>query len=210
MNKPARILAGALLWFLLPTSASHAEGGRMYAGGQAGMFLPLESAVTLDPAGIQGRLTYNPGIVLSAVAGYEFANGVRGEAELNFRRVTTDKLYGSGAPVQVDADVHSYGVMANAYYDFRTQTAVTPFLGGGLGLAVASFGRGSSAGTTLWNSGQDRALAYQGIAGLAVALNDRILIDFAYHHYGTSPLHYDTLRSQYKGINLATGIRCRF
>ena len=210
MNKPGRILAEVLLLLLLLASASQAEGGRVYGGAQAGMFLPLESAVTLDPAGILGRLTYNPGIVLAAVAGYEFANGMRGEAELNFRRVTSDKLYGSGAPVQVNADIHSFGVMANAYYDFRTRTAVTPFIGAGLGLAVATFGRGSSGGTTLWDSGQDRSLAYQGVAGFALALNDRVLLDFAYHHYGTSPLHFDTLRSQYKGINLATGIRYRF
>lgn len=210
MNKTGRVLAGALLLVVLPASASLAEGGRAYAGGQAGMFLPLESAVTLDPAGIPGRLTYNPGVVLAAVAGYGFANGVRCEVEANFRRSTADRLYGGAAPVQVDAEMRSYGVLANAYYDLRTRTAVTPFLGAGLGLAVATISRGSASGGTLWNSGEDRALAYQGIAGFAISLNDRTSLDFAYHHYGTSSLHFDMLRSQYKGLNLAAGIRYGF
>ena len=210
LNKPGRSLIGALLSFFLLPSASYAAGGRAYAGGQAGMFLPLESAVTLEPAGSQGRLTYNPGIVLAAVGGYEFGNGIRGEAEVNFRRVTTDKFHGAGAPVQVNADLWSCGVMANAYYDIRTRTAVTPFLGAGLGYAVANLGTGTSGGTTLWRSGRDQSLAYQGMAGFAIALNERTSLDFVYHHYGTPSLHFDTLSSQYKGINLSTGIRFRF
>ena len=174
------------------------------------MFLPIESSVTLEPSGSQGRLTYNPGFVLAAVAGYEFGNGLRGEGELNFRRVTTDKLYGDGPTLQVNADIRSYGAMANAYYDIRTPSAVTPFFGAGLGLAVANFGKGSSGGRTLWNSGRDLSLAYQGIAGFAIALNDHTSLDFAYRHYGTASLHFDTIDSQYKGLNLSAGIRRRF
>jgi opacity protein-like surface antigen len=174
------------------------------------MFLPIESSITLEPSGQQGRLTYNPGFVFATVAGYEFGNGLRGEGELNFRRVTTDKLYTNGPTVQVNADVRSYGAMANAYYDIRTPSAVTPFFGAGLGLAVVNFGKGASGGPTLWNSGRDLSLAYQGIAGFAIALNDHISLDFAYRHYGTSSLHFDTIDSQYKGLNLSAGIRHRF
>ena len=210
MNKPGQVIAGVLLSILLHASARPAEGGRAYLGGQAGMFLPLESSVTTEPAALQGRLTYNPGVVLAAVGGYEFGNGLRGEAEVNFRRVTTDRFYGAGAPVQVDADLWSLGVMANAYYDIRTPTAVTPFLGAGLGFALASLGRGTSAPGTLWNSGRDQSVAYQGMAGFAIALNERTSLDFVYHHYGTPSLHFDTLRSQYKGLNLSTGVRYRF
>jgi opacity protein-like surface antigen len=210
LDKRRRILWGAFFSLALLESASYAGGGRSYVSGQAGMFLPLESAVTLEPAGLQGRLTYNPGFVLTAAGGYEFGNGLRGEAELNFRRLTADKLYSSGAPVQVDAGIQSYGAMANAYYDLRTPTAVTPFLGAGLGFAVARYGRGTSGGSTLWAAGQDSSLAYQGCAGFAIALNDRTSLDFIYRHYATPSLHFDTIRSQYKGINLSTGVRYRF
>jgi len=210
LDTGGRVILGALLSVLLLESASYGEGGRPYVAGQAGMFLPLESAVTLEPAGLQGRLTYNPGFLLTAAGGYEFANGVRGEAEVNFRRLTTDKLYSSGAPVQVDAGIWSYGAMANAYYDFRTPTAVTPFIGAGLGFAVVRYGSGTSAGSTLWAAGQDQSLAYQGCAGFDIALNDRTSIDFVYRHYATPSLHFDTIRSQYKGLNLSTGMRYRF
>ena len=208
--KPLLIIAGTVLSLIWMASASCAEDKRAYLGLQAGMFLPLESAVTLEPAAVPGRLTWNPGVVLSAVAGYRFGNGLRGEGELNYRRVTTDKFYRDGAPVQVDADLWSCGVMANAYYDFRNRTAVTPFVGAGLGFALANLGRGTSGGNTLWNSGRDQSIAYQGIAGFSIALNDRSSLDFTYRHYGTPSLHFDTLSSQYKGINLSTGIRYWF
>jgi opacity protein-like surface antigen len=210
LDTGGRVFLGALLSLALLDSVSYAGDGRSYVAGQAGMFLPLESAVTLEPAGLPGRLTYNPGFLLTAAGGYEFANGLRGEAELNFRRLTADKFYSSGAPVQVDAGIRSYGAMANAYYDFRTPTAVTPFIGAGLGFAVVRYGRGSSGGSTLWAAGQDRSLAYQGCAGFAIALNDRTTLDFVYRHYATPSLHFDTIRSQYKGLNLSTGMRYRF
>lgn len=204
------IIAGAVLSITWMASASCAEERRAYLGLQAGMFLPLESAVTLEPAAVPGRLTWNPGIVLSAVAGYRFNNGLRGEGELNYRRATTDKFYRDGAPAQVDANLWSCGIMANAYYDFRNRTAVTPFVGAGLGFALANLGTGTSGGSTLWKSGRDQSIAYQGIAGFSIALNDRTSLDFTYRHYGTPSLHFDSLSSQYKGINLSTGLRYWF
>ena len=100
--------------------------------------------------------------------------------------------------------------MANAYYDIRTPSAVTLFFGTGAGFAVVNLGRGTSGGSTLWSSGQDRSFSYQGIAGFALAVSDRVSLDFAYHNYATPALHFNRLSSQYKGINLLTGIRYRF
>ncbi|HEY5512345.1 MAG TPA: outer membrane beta-barrel protein [Geomonas sp.] len=210
MKKPGQLLAGTVLSLSLMASVSHAGAAGAYVGGGAGMFLPIESHVSVEPAGTGAKLSYNPGFRLAAVGGYQFGSGLRGEGELNFRRVTTDKFHTSGAPVQVDSNIWSCGFMANAYYDFVTRTAVTPFIGAGLGCAVVNFGRGTSNGRTLWNSGQELSVAYQGIAGFALALGRQTSLDFVYHHYATPPLHFDTLDSQYKGLNLSTGIRHRF
>jgi opacity protein-like surface antigen len=210
--KKRQLLAGILLSLSLSlmASASPASAGSAYLGGQAGMFLPIESSVSVEPAGPAGKLTYDPGIMLAAVGGYEFGNGIRGEGEFNFRRVTTDKFFSSGASAQVDSDVWSYGFMANLYYDILTRTLVTPYIGAGLGLAVVNFGKGTSNGTTLWSSGRDQSVAYQGIAGFALALGQQTSLDFVYHHYATPLLHFDTFNSQYKGLNLSMGLRHRF
>jgi len=206
MKKLVFVLAASLL-ISLPSTASHAVEGRAYAGGQAGMFLPLESSVTGFFAGSSGKLTFNPGYVLTAVGGYEFGNGIRGEAEASFRHVTTDKLITGAGTVAVDSDIWAGGFMTNVYYDFRTRTAVTPFIGAGVGLVVVDFGKGVSNGTTMWSSDKDVSVAYQGIAGFAVSLGKQTSLDFVYHHYAVPMLHFDTLASQFRGINLSAGIR---
>jgi opacity protein-like surface antigen len=205
MKKLAQLVAISLL--LLTAAASHAGEGRVYAGGQAGMFLPLESSVTGNFDGASGTLTYNPGAVLAAVGGYEFGNGVRGEGELNLRHLTTDKLLSNGATVAADSDIWTYGFMANLYYDFRTRTAVTPYIGAGVGLAVVDFGRGTSNGTTLWTRDSSVSVAYQGIAGFAVSIGSQTSLDFVYHHYAVPTLHFETLSAQFRGLNLSAGVR---
>ena len=205
MKKVAQVLAGLLL---LPTAvASHAGEGCAYAGARAGMFLPIESSVTGTSGGLSGKVTYNPGVALAAVAGYQFENGVRGEGEVNFRQVSTDKLIGRGGEVALDSDIWSGGVMTNLYYDFRTRTVITPYIGAGVGLAVVEFGQGTSSGTTLWTSDREVSVAFQGIAGFALQVGPHTSLDFVYHHYAVPTLHFETLSAQFRGLNLSAGIR---
>jgi OmpA-OmpF porin, OOP family len=205
MEKLVQVLAGSLL--LATAAASHAGEGGAYVGGQAGMFLPIESSVTGSFVGSSGKLAYNPGVVLAAVGGYQFGNGIRSEGELNFRHLTTDKLVTSGGPVAVDSDIWSCGVMTNVYYDFRTRTAVTPYLGAGVGLVVVDFGKGTSNGTARWTPDKDVSVAYQGIAGFALRIGSQTSLDFVYHHYAVPQLHFDTLAAQFRGLNLSLGVR---
>lgn len=204
MGKIATVLAASIL--LLAAATSHAGEGRSYLGGQVGMFLPIESSVS-GSSGLSGKLTYDPGVVLAAVGGYEFGNGIRSEVELNFRHLTVDKLHSGADKVAVDSDIWCSGLMTNAYYDFNNRTRVTPYLGAGVGMAVVDFGKGSSKGTTLWTSDQEVTVAYQGIAGFAVRLGRHTSLDFAYHHYAVPTLHFDTLSSQFRGLNLSAGVR---
>ena len=193
-------------------SGSAAEGGdaagRAYLGGQAGMFLPIESSVS--GGGVSGKLSYDAGMVLAAVAGYRFGNGWRGEAELNYRRLSTDQLTGGAAVVQVDSDIWSGGFMTNVYYDFRNRTRVTPYLGGGLGAVLAEFGTARSNATTLWNADREVSFAYQGIVGFALRIAPHTELDFVYHHYAVPSLHFDTLAAKFRGINLCAGFRHSF
>ncbi|HBG05690.1 MAG: hypothetical protein A2075_11150 [Geobacteraceae bacterium GWC2_58_44] len=182
--------------------------GRLYLGGQGGMFLPIESSVS--GGGLSGKLSYHPGLVLAAVAGYEAGKGIRGEAELNFRKLTTDRLTTGATVVAVDSDIWTCGFMTNVYYDFRNRSAVTPYLGGGVGLIVAEFGRGTSNGTTLWPADRDLSIAYQGMAGFALQIDRQSSLDFVYHHYAVPSLHFDTLAAKFRGINLSAGLRHRF
>ena len=192
---------------ILASGPAGAADGRGYVEGEAGMFLPIESSATGAYLGQDATITYTPGVVLAAAGGYQFKNGVRGEGELDFRRVTTDRMSTPAGRISADGDLRSYGFMANLYYDVITRTAVTPYVGGGVGLAVADFGRGSSKGAPLWNPGHDLSVAYQGIGGFLVRLTERTSLDLASHHYAIPRVHLDTLSADFRGINLCAGIR---
>ncbi|HJV36751.1 outer membrane protein [Geomonas sp.] len=197
----------AFLLVLLTPPLSLAEEGRGYVGGQVGMFLPIKSSVTGDfPTG-SGTLTYDPGLVLMATGGYRFANGLRGEGELNFRRVTTDKLSTAIGSAGVDGDVTCYGFMTNLYYDIPTPTVLTLYLGAGAGVVATRFSQGTSKGAVVWTEGHDVDFAYQGIAGFAIRLNDSTSLDLVYHHYAVPRLHFQPLSVEFRGLNLAAGIR---
>jgi opacity protein-like surface antigen len=205
MNKPAMYVA--LLIGLLTTTLSFAEEGRGYVGAQVGMFLPIKSSVTGDfPTG-SGTLTYDPGLVLMATGGYRFPNGLRGEGELNFRRVSTDKLSTGAGSAGVDGDVTCYGFMSNLYYDIPTPTVLTLYLGAGAGVVATRFSQGTSQGAVVWKEGHDVDFAYQAIAGLAIRLSDTTSLDFDYHHYAVPRLHFEPLSVEFRGLNLAAGIR---
>jgi opacity protein-like surface antigen len=193
-----------LLIAALPAEAAAGEG---YAGAQAGMFLPIKSNVTGDFIGDDARVTYNPGVVLTLLGGYQFDKGIRAEGEVNYRRLSTDRLYTGSRELPVDSDVRSYGFMANLYYDFKNRTVLTPFIGGGVGLAVVRFGKATSGAAPLWSSDEDVNIAYQGIAGFALKIADDTSLDFVYHHFAIPRLHFDQLSAEFRGINVSVGIR---
>lgn len=202
-----RSLFTALLLVLLAASSAPAEEGRGYAGGQIGMFLPIKSSVTGNFPDQSGTLTYDPGLVVLAAGGYRFASGLRGEGELNFRRVNTDKLSSGTGRVQADGDVTCYGFMTNLYYDISTPTAVTLYLGAGIGVVATRFSKATSNATVLWTEGHDVDFAYQAIAGLGTRLSDTTSLDFTYHHYAVPRLHFQPLSAEFRGLNLSVGVR---
>lgn len=199
------LLAVSLL--LLPVPVCQAAEGGGYAGAQAGMFLPIESSAHGDYLGSGATVTYHPGVVLTALGGYQFGNGLRAEGEIDYRRLGTDRLrYGAGdAPA--DSDISSFSLLSNLYYDFRNRTPITPYIGAGVGLAVTRFHRGTSEGRLIWSSDADTTVAYQGIAGFEYRVARQTSLDFVYHHFAVPRLHFDTLSAQFRGINLSVGVR---
>jgi opacity protein-like surface antigen len=206
MTSMLRYHLAAFLLLVLP-AVSRAAEGRGYAGAQAGMFLPIKSSVTGNFVGEGATVTFNPGVLLALVGGYQFANGLRAEGELNYRRLTTDKLINLAGQFPADSDIWSYGFMSNLYYDFRNRTVITPYVGGGLGMTVVRFEKGSSGARTLWTSDEDLTVAYQGIAGFELRLADATSLDFAYRHFAVPHLHFNTLSAEFRGINVTLGIR---
>ncbi len=142
------------------------------------------------------------GFLASAAIGFDYADGFRTELEYRYATspisiITPTPDPTSLAPdpplppVSSEEDLNAHFVFANFYYDWRNSSAITPFIGAGVGgafvQAVSSAG-GSFASTN--SRENDVALAYQGRAGISWALREGFSADLEYVYTRTNTLRY--------------------
>lgn len=168
--------------------AAAAEG--LYASVGGGFFLPQNADVsgrqsadfstTLDATSKPDR-----GIAFTGAVGYRFADGLRVEGELSYRKVdlqTLDVKQPGGLAVllgpnpsaaalnslrrthELDGDVREVALMANVYYDFDLGMDFEPYVVGGVGLNRIS-AKASGSGR-LFVDDDDTVLVYQFGGGL--------------------------------------------
>jgi OOP family OmpA-OmpF porin len=151
----------------------------------AGPYLGVSGGVSIfhdadvKVSGLTGKVTadYNSGYGFGASAGYSF-DPLRLEFEFGYRKADVDKLTGPGASASVsDMNTNVMSYMFNGYYDLKTGTIFTPYIGAGLGLLD---GKLKSQGTTY----DDTAFGYQIAVGTAIAVDQHIAFDFSYKFQG--------------------------
>jgi opacity protein-like surface antigen len=153
------------------------------------------------------------GAVHGAV-GYGFANGLRVEGELGYRKTDIKELtvkepgslaalLPAGSPPEavaalrgkqaVDGDVSAFTLMANLYYDIDAGGGWKPYVGGGVGLSRLSISSQSrSTGVTLADA-EDTVFAYKigGGIGYDIDVSDEnlgerpVTVSLDYRYFGT-------------------------
>jgi len=179
----------------------------------------LPPGVTLDN---EGKAVFKAGWGVVASLGWGFGNGVRAEIEGNYRANEVDSIRGFGlAPVgRTGGFQYTYGVMANAFYDFDFanfglgQSIFQPYVGVGAGYAWTQWRnvRGNSVPTNLALNVDDTdgAFAYQAIAGVATPLTwlgaTGLTFTAEYRFFGTLRPQLDaTLRNIGTGTTISGG-----
>ncbi len=168
-----RLTAAALFVLLLAAprlaSAQPIEG--IYAAAGAGLNIPQRVHATVVAPGFSSgdlKLEQNIGFDLNGSVGYALGNGMRFEVEGDYLRNGVNAPEGPG-----NGHVRTYGVMANALYDFDIRSRyVFPYLGVGAGYMWT---RLDNAGLVLPGYGTQAVFddvgsgkfAWQVIAGLA-------------------------------------------
>jgi outer membrane protein OmpA-like peptidoglycan-associated protein len=109
--------------------------------------------------------------------GYAFDNGFRLEGEIShrFNEFDPETAVNSG-------DAHVWAGMLNGYYDFARGSAFQPYVGLGVGAARIDLGYTDHPSFTSIDD-TDTALAYQGMAGVAVGLSDQLSLDIGYRYF---------------------------
>ena len=210
------LLGGAMMTCLcLATTGAIADGG-FYIGPGAGLLFSEDSGTRAHPSGaypspFDGTSTYDQGMAFSGVVGYRFAEGLRVEGELSYRkndfdevtvrepgslaellppdlRQDPDALEGLKGTHPADGDLSSVSLMINLYYDVDLGLGFKPYVGGGIGLSRISM-TASSAGRQTTDD-DDTVFAYQFGAGLGYKVagsDDRpVIVSLDFRHYATA------------------------
>lgn len=141
-----RFIAPALTFGLIIPAAAHAEDG-LYGAVSAGGVVLHDQSITAPP--VNATVSYDAGFAILGAVGYGFGNNIRTEFELGYTSTGGDKIR-SGATTTniVGGDIDLYTLYAAAYYDFAVGD-IKPYLGGGLGMAIADTDTFAVTGVTI-------------------------------------------------------------
>jgi len=204
-------LAALALIALAPLSARADVPAGWYVGGNTDLAFQRKADSTVS--GVTDEFSYKTGWGLSGDVGYAWGNGIRTEGELVYRHAEADTVSGTSAG-PVGGGIHNTALMGNVLYDFDTGTRLTPYIGAGIGASLVDADNLRTVnGATL---DEDRAaFAYQGIAGVSLALEGNWDFTADYRYFATPDLKFKTnaatrAETENASHNLMMGIRYTF
>jgi OmpA-OmpF porin, OOP family len=204
-TKSALLITGALLAMQVAQASAAETPPGWYGGLGAGVNFENNSKSSA-PAGTT-TFKFDPGYDVEGNVGYAWDSGFRleGEAFHGNSVVTSGK----------DGDLKNTDLFANVLYDINICPYITPYIGAGFGAGFPgadNIGRTSSGGHL---SDTRIQLAYQGIAGFAVPIDNHWSVTTDYRYIATlDPSFADSAgshdRTGNSSHNLLVGVRYSF
>lgn len=191
----------------ISTIAYSADGP--YVSGNLGIGIASDSDVT--ESGTTGTFESDKGLALGAAFGYGMGN-TRIEGEVAYQKNDLNKVSISGiGSASIDGDTSSTALLLNGYYDFKNESALTPFLSAGLGLAKVEVSEITLPGFgPVTSNSDDTVFAYQIGAGVGYAVNDKVSLDLKYRYFATSDPDFEGTEVEYSSQNIYAGVRVNF
>jgi opacity protein-like surface antigen len=195
-----------LVGVLLVASTTSALAAGPYVGAAGGISIFHDSDENDTILGTTDTREYDAGYALSVSAGYNF-DPVRVEFEFGYKAADVDKFTGPGFSFSgAGSDARVMSFMANAYYDFKTNSPFTPYIGGGLGLLNGEF-----KDVDFGFKEDDTVLGYQFAVGAAYNFNKNVAFDLSYRLQGAaSDFEVAGFEIPYMSSNIMAGVRYSF
>ena len=181
--------------------------GGFYINGN-GSLVSLQDT-DLTESGISREVSLDSGFGFGGGGGYDF-DFLRAEAEIVYRKNNINKvstvLRGN---VGGSGDISALSFMLNGFYDFKNRTFLTPYIGGGIGVALVDLST-VTAETVRISGGDDTVFAYQLEAGFNNAINESMSLDFGYRYFATTDPSLGGTEAEFKSHNLVIRFRYTF
>lgn len=210
MNTLIKTSALALVAIVATTHTASAKD--WYLGGSVG-YNQTSDQTSEGPSRLV-EVEYEEGFALSSFVGFRKTENLRFEGELTFRRNDGEDLsFNNVARPFAGSGTESYSLLANAFYDIPTGSAITPYVGvgAGIGFLENDFVYGPAR-----FQDKDTAFVYQGIIGATLPVTDKIevFVDGRYlaatgvDFTRTSPADTGvSLDSEYDNYTISVGYR---
>jgi opacity protein-like surface antigen len=206
-----KVLVAGLFGLLSLAVASSCFAGTYFAG-NIGIVAVSDAAITSPEWTATGwtdaEISFDNGVGLSLAVGSTISDIVRAEGEFSYRKNDLDSLSynDSGVPVTnpISGDEgKAMSLMGNVFVDIKNDSAITPFLGLGLGFAKIELEAGGE-------SKDDTVFAYQIILGTGFKVNDSTSIDVSYRYFATADPDFDGTEIEFATHNFMAGVRLSF
>lgn len=164
-------------------SAKMLADNKIYMSGSVGWLIPEDTSGTVSNTPV--TVEHESGYQVNFAIGTHLPNNFRAEAELGYGSTSYDKIKGNNATAELDGDVDLFTATLNGFYDIPTGTMVTPYVGGGLGLAYIDTGRitATLGGTSVSASGDSSTdLLVLGEVGAAIKIDEALSVVPAYRY----------------------------
>jgi opacity protein-like surface antigen len=187
-----------------------------YATLAAGMNIPSGGdALDLGRTPPNIKFRFHDGVAVSLSGGYKWDPGFRTEVEVSYRGNSAKDFNTIATPLSGHQTDLSF--MGNLIYDINTRTRFTPYLGGGVGVAMLWWKNFATAGSgqIIDNGASSTKLAFQAIVGVAYALGPDFegTLDFRYKgsngHSFPGVLPVDTITG-YKARSMSAMVGFRY
>jgi len=169
MRKSIGVLAAVTVVLVAPA----ADAETWYAGGFGGLNYTHDGAV--NGSGISA--SYDLGFAAGGYAGFYVKENIRLEGELSYRANDLDTRGG----VAIAGEAEALALMLNAFFDFKLESIVEPYLGAGIGIADVDYRIGGL-------QYDDTVLAIQMVAGAGIEIAPATQLTVDYRLFMTDDL----------------------
>ena len=192
---------GFLLAGLLLLTAAPAWAQQAYLSGNIGFGIRPDADISTGE-----QFQNDPAFVINGAIGVELNPTIRIEGEIGLHTNTAD--------ISGFADEFTFGIvsfMGNGYFDIPTNSPLRPYVGVGLGFAVANLEQ-DFFGITADDS--DLVAAFQLMAGFGYDISPKATLTFGYRYFTTSDPGFNSafgsFETEFTSHDFLFGARFRF
>lgn len=140
------------------------------------------------------------GYTLGGAVGLNISNAIRAEIEVShsdvdFNSISSEGISGSFTSVDFEGSVKTTYGLANLWADWRNESPLTPYLGGGLGLGWTDAKLDSTITPAKGLKTDEVGFAFQFGAGVKYDISDHVAVDLGYRFKGVADIDFDVFGS---------------